>query len=30
MIEAAELRLEDSDDKVFVEKVSAGIQLVRC
>lgn len=30
MIEAAELRLEDSDDKVFNEKVSAGIQLVGC
>lgn len=30
MIEAAELRMEDSDDKVFDEKVSAGIQLVRC
>lgn len=28
MIEAAALRMEDSDDKVFDEKVSAGIQLV--
>lgn len=27
MIEAAELRMDDSDDKVFDEKVSAGIQL---
>lgn len=30
MIETAELHLEDSDDKVFDEKVSAGIQLVGC